>query len=77
MSNWTPRTEPIEHAARRSAVHLGVRKRVWDDSPEPIALIGRLPGVNYISPSTTITSPHFAGGLGGAQPHQFLMLPTS
>jgi len=36
-----------------------------------------VPGVNYISPSTTITSPHFAGGLGGAQPHQFLMLPTS
>jgi len=53
-------------------------------APEPLdafqhelMALGHVPSVKFISPVPTITSPQVAGGLGGAQPHQFLMLPTS
>ena len=49
-----------------------------DDPRAQIDLLNTaVPGVKFISPVPTITSPQVAGGLGGAQPHQFLMLPTS
>jgi hypothetical protein len=51
-----------------------------NEPPSPYVtreLVDTVPSVKFISPVATITSPQVAGGLGGAQPHQFRITPAS